>query len=363
MWLALLLVLIPATGEADEALYRLEGVGVVLPGSRDESQDARLAAMELAKKEAFQRLLRRMCLADERRGRDPAVQLKGLDPLIQRLVVRAEKRIPTVAGSEVHLVADITFDRQAVRGVLEQVGLVCNEIPYPKTLLLFGRGDGRLADPGSPGIQMLVTAGHAYGFQVGEPLGDMDDMINLSLEKVVNGDAGLLEWVQRRYQAGHLWVVELESVPGRSRDQRPAALSLVEVKSNGERRRFQVQASGGCEGSSDPQACLTGAMFGRTLQLVMDQWIGQHRQQQQPAYGGGLTLRVDHGLRLPRYAALEQELRKLNGVSNLRVVTLTAREAVLTLDYQGRHEQLQEALAGLGWRGDLTPGEIVVRLP
>ncbi|MBF0177381.1 MAG: DUF2066 domain-containing protein [Magnetococcales bacterium] len=355
-----------------ESVYLVKGVEVVLPPTDEKGRDPQATGMAMAKEQAWHSLQARMLTSEDRsRHADRLRELKtGLDTLIERVVVQAEKRVVEGVNTRLHMVLDVTFSRDAVRKVFDAVGFTYNENTYPPTLFLMaqveGSGEERLADPGQSFAKAVQAAAARYGVTVLEPMGDIEDITNLALKRVTERDPALWSWAESRYGTQRIWTAwyGMESPQEAASGSLPSAIAtLVESDITGELRRIRLRARKGC-GPADGhglQNCLDGPLATKFVEMILDNWGQGHAVK--PELNHAVPLRVIHDRQLAGYAEFVKKLAKVPGVAAMRTAAMTARDVLLILDFQGQDDKLLESLTGMGSRPERTRNELTVHMP
>ncbi|MBF0152573.1 MAG: DUF2066 domain-containing protein [Magnetococcales bacterium] len=373
-WMVILWVvcLVWARPSLAEGVYQVKGVEVTLPLTDEKNRDPRTTGMAMAKEQAWQGLQIRMLTSEDRqRHADRLREYKsGIDNLVERVVVQSEKRIMEGANAKLQMVVDVTFSRDAVHKVFDAAGFSYNENAYPSTLFLMAQvdesGAGRLSEPGHSFARTIQTAAARYGVSVMEPLGDVEDMSNLAWERVSGKDPALWNWAEERYGIRKIWAAwyGMETAEQAAADAPPAAIAtLVESDANGEQRRIRLRVRKGC-GTAEingPQSCLDGPLATKFVEMILDNWSQDHAVK--PDLNHAVPLRVIHERQLAGYADFLKKLTKIPGVASAHPVSLTARDVLLILDFQGPDERLLESLAHIGNQPERTPNELTIRIP
>lgn len=162
---------------------------------------AREQALATAQREAFKRLLARLTLARDA-AKLPRISDSELADLVAGFEVQEEKNSP------VRYIATITFHFKmaAVEQLLRDSGVAFAETPSkPIVVLPILRSDDSMMlwedpNPWRTTWSDLPPANGLVPFLV--PIGDIDDISEITAAEAVEGDAGKLQAVARRYGAG-----------------------------------------------------------------------------------------------------------------------------------------------------------------
>ncbi|MBF0137236.1 MAG: DUF2066 domain-containing protein [Magnetococcus sp. DMHC-1] len=361
-----------ASSAAAENLYQVKGVEVVLPLTEGKNQDPRSVGMAMAREQAWQWIQIRMLTSEDRqRQADRLRELKsGLDNMVERVVVQSEKRIGEGVNAKLHMVVDVTFSRDAVHKVFDAMGFSYNENAYPSTLFLLAQvdetGEARLAEPGQSFAKTMQSTAARYGVTVLEPVGDIEDMTNLAWNRISAKDPALWSWMEGRYGTRKIWAAwyGMETPEQTTAGTPPAAIAtLVESDVEGEQRRIRLRVRKGCDSPDNKgsQSCLDAPLAQKFVEMIFENWSQEHAVK--PELNHVLRLRVIHERQLAGYAEFLKKLGKIPGATNMRPAALTARDALLTLDFQGQDEKFLESLAQIGKQPERTANELTIRIP
>ncbi len=351
------------------SIYQVPSVRVRVPAV-SQNQDPRTIGLARARRDAFQTLLRRMLTRTDR-----AVHRQVLDKLgrqdqqlVERAVVRGEKRLE----EGLLLTVDITFSQKAVSDALTQLGVTYSETPYPPILAVVRQGQGIAgrSRPTNPFFRTFHQTAHTFGLTIITPLGDMEDMGNLSWQRAAAGDRELVRWATSRYGIGSVWALEagFGTKAPRSEEGKSSfsAIRLLISRIGAGVTHYRVP--GGKRPECDAlgtggraRACYYAHLSETVLQQVLDQWIREHAVD--PSLRHATRLRVIHDMHFPRYERFLSGLRTIPGLSAIRFLQFQAREAMLEVDYQGRDDQLIRAISRLNVHMEEGDGEIRLRLP
>ncbi|MBF0159469.1 MAG: DUF2066 domain-containing protein [Magnetococcales bacterium] len=227
------------------------------------------------------------------------------------------------------------------------MALTYNQTPYPVVLVT-------LAVPNEPLSKALSSAMRDMGMMVQWPMGDMDDLLNLTHDRLQSGDETLYRWLTERYQAERIWLVQSEGTP------QSAVLQITESAPGGIQWREEIKTPSSNRAAAE-QALMT-TMPRSLLDKINNRWVSDHVA---GVVSGGetLSLRLSHAFNLPACAAVIKRLQTLPGVSDLQFQQLSAHETVLKLRYQGQQEVLLTALTDMGTKAERTAEGIVTRIP
>ncbi|MBF0188024.1 MAG: DUF2066 domain-containing protein [Magnetococcales bacterium] len=355
-----------ATRPKKTSLYHVKGVEVYISLPAPKGKDLRRQAIAEGQKIAFWHLMKRMVTVSERvrnlkNLRRASRFVKGM---VRRAVVR-ERRLPD--GSAILYTVDVQFDPKQVRGVMARYRLTYNEIAYPPVLIIGRTRSGRPME----WTHILEEEAVRFGLPLKRPINDMEDVMNLSWDKVMAGDKRVAGWARKRYGASRTWAVSTDfNIPSStSVDEEEGweprlyeATARLVVNGTSGRRRLVGKAHGYYSDADEARTCLRRSLARQLLSRVMDGWIQSHAIN--PELRHLVAVRVRFGSELEPYAAFVKALRRISGVMQVRYPELRANEALLTVDYQGTDDTFIRALNGLGLpiRVDHYAQEIQVRI-
>ncbi|MBF0162668.1 MAG: DUF2066 domain-containing protein [Magnetococcales bacterium] len=353
--LAILLSWSPSADAESPPFYKVVAEAqVALPV--EAKQDPRNMGMEIAKKQAFERLLRRMFVRADLEKEKAFFDGLGRESkrLTERLRVVAENQL----NNTLTMAVEVTFASKAVAAALQQKGLPFNESLHPPVLfLLRSQGDNpeelRQAEPVLQ--KNLSEEAKLLGMSVLTPMGDVEDMSQLSWENVANGQASLHQWARARYGTDQLWAVTLQLAPPTGKQQ-TLHLHLLGGPPRPGSAPIQAEvvaplAAHRCVEQASSRTCPYAVLARTLLQQLADQWIQAHRIN--PAQQHPVLLRILHGPKLAQLTQLVNTVRTLPGVTDLRFVEERANESSLEMRFNGDDASLQTLLSPLGAQVEL----------
>ena len=388
--LSLALLVVARVGVTEElvALYHIGAVKVAVPLKAN--RNARAKGLRIAKKVAFESLLPRMLTQADRNTHKDFLDALRRDA--KRFVERAAVVSEIRRSRSLFLTIDVTFSQKKIRAALAQKGILYNETLHPPVLFLVQDKD-RAADGAThpsrskferPLQKILLKSAKALGLSVVMPLGDMEDLMHLSWERAAAGDASLRQWALTRYLTREVWAVSVAlqrlTKAGKrgvanyaataqrmgdalkSTEQSPSPSHQVEIQ-----RAYPSDAHPGCKRGKgkNPRTCLYPDLILALLQKMMDQWIQEHAVN--PSLYHSISLRVIHGPVRSKFAKFIKKLRAVPGLVALTFLEGDARTSRLQVAFQGRNEQLRDAIirmgAQIGHNSVSNPSDNTVGLP
>jgi hypothetical protein len=211
------------------------------------------------------------------------------------------------------------------------------------------------------------------------PLGDMDDVLNITNDKVQAGDQGLYRWLAERYQAQRIWQVhsELTQPPGTGKRPVNVLLQIAESAPGGIVWREESRATFADRAAADQ--AVTGPLLRALLEKISERWVSGSNPGlavaagaapgtaattvAAPAESAKKQLRLRHAAHMVACAAVMKRLQTLPGMAGWQVQQLSAYETVLQIDYRGQDNQLLSALTDMGTKAEATAEGMVAHIP
>jgi hypothetical protein len=374
--LAGLLVPVTLARAADSALYEVRGVVVThpIPATGSPTGDPRIEAMAKAGSTALRRLLKRMVPHTERQSKvDTLTQAeKNVRSLIDREVMRGEKRrTPDAAGvTTLELTVDLFFSRDRVRALLDKAGIPYNERPYPTVLLLADDGTtpqtSRVTMPDEGTVRSLAGAMRDAGMDGKAPLGDMDDLMNLTWDQVQRGDPALYRWLDERYQAGRIWIIrtQVATAPKSAKGAPPTVhLTITEAHPGGIAWSETQSVTAAAAGATAQEQDILNAVARPLLERIQDRWIQHHLATPATGSNQNVVVRLRHPGGIASLAPVIKRLQRAVPGETLRYLSISRGETVVQLQRQGPDGELVTLLAGAGLSATRRDAEMVVQIP
>ncbi|MBF0446891.1 MAG: DUF2066 domain-containing protein [Magnetococcales bacterium] len=336
------------------SIYEIEGIEVQIALPLSSGQSPRSVGLARAENKAFTLLFNRMLT----RGNQDLNQ-DFLDTLrrekhrfIQRSVVRAEKQRPDAFQISV----DVTFSKKEVVEAFAKAGMSHGQSLYPNSLLVT-RADSQ---NNQNIFQYFITEeSKLYGIPLRHPLGDMDDMLNLSWQSISAANASPNHWVQSRYGLDSIWAVQvsLESEPASAGFYRATA-QLIEKGATRAKPPIIARAEGTFPSEKEAQTNLFQAISRQLLQQISDQWITQNSVE--PLLRHMVPIRIIHRFNHKKYNQFLQSLQHIPGFTGFQFSTLSARDVVIQVDYQGLDNTLLSSITQLGVQVQTSPDGLII---
>ncbi|HET8726185.1 MAG TPA: DUF2066 domain-containing protein [Alphaproteobacteria bacterium] len=317
-----------AAQENDGGIFTVSGVEVDVTAGT--SLEAREQAFSRGQRLAFGRLL-------ERFGVDPS----RLDPsslsevemaqLLQGFQVTEEN---TSAG---RYVATLTYDfrPQEVRELLRSRAIDFAETrskPVVVVPIYQSEFGPRLWDSPNPWLDAwLDLSGQERLVPIVVPFGDLQDVLDVTIEEALAGDSASLQTIADRYGAGSALVAVAEP--------RGSTLSVTLDHYGAELGDSTTRLS--IDDGADEQALMAAAVSEVATRLE-DAWRAQARVQSGERNTIALLVPLAGG---DDWFAIQSRLRQVPTVVETRVVSLSPQEAIVELDYIGDEQQFRLALS------------------
>ncbi|MBF0453818.1 MAG: DUF2066 domain-containing protein [Magnetococcales bacterium] len=344
---------------AQASVFEVKEIEIEIPLQGANNQDPRKVGLARAESKAFTLLFNRMLTqANQEYNRDFLQTLRReKGKLIERSVVRSERR----RLRTFQMTVDVFFSKEAVSEAFARAGLSHGESLYPQTLLVV-KAD---TQTNLNGFQYAIgQTAQAYGISLSHPLGDMDDMVNLTWENIAASSPTFQSWVDSRYGIKQIWAVFVKM---ESRDGGPgqpsyytASAQLLEKSPQTGQNAIQSSLAGHFDSPRQAQASLFPAIAQQLLQQLSDQWISQHSVE--PTLRHHVSLRIVHHFNYLKYEKFLHSLQVIPGISGMSYQTIRAREVVIDIDYLGSDNTLFSAITRLGVQVQSDVGGMVVHI-
>jgi hypothetical protein len=325
---ALATMLLAATAAADP--YTITGVKVQASGSKPEL--ARAKAIAEGEIVAYNRLLRRLTLAQDH-GRLPRPAADSVRAAVLNFSIESE----TGEGERYAATITYRFNREAVRGVLEGVDVPFVDTPSPPIVVLpvwAHEGKPLLWDDPNPWREAWLRheAQDALA-EFARVRGDLDDLKAVSAEEAAAANRAALNRIADKYKAG-LVVVAYATL---EKDKRRIALRLFDL-ANGRTTGLGVVAAGEDAAALDKAA----AQVARVIDAA---W--KHTAVALEQNATVVRIRVpleglDHWIRV------RQALQGMTQLRGFTTVSMSPGEALVELRFAGTMAELRRQLEQKG---------------
>jgi len=325
----------PAT--ADD-IYAVRDIAV------DKRAGTASAARELAliesRQTAYREVLRRITLPEDFE-RHPALEDADIAGLVQSFDIANEKT------SQTRYLADVTvrFARQSVRELLQAFSIPFSETAARPLLIVpvyQAAGLKLLWEDGNPWFAPWVAQEGKSGLRpIIAPLGDLEDITTINLDRVVTGDEETIAGAKQRYQTAGVLVALADLKRDLLNSKNVLQVTLTEFGTDAEKTEVMT--------FEEPMVDDVGPFLARTVDAIT--------MRRETEWKRRTLLDFDHEDKLvaivpldgiQTWLTVQQRLYSLAEVRKIKVTALSATEAHLTVSYLGQAEQLTVALAQRG---------------
>jgi Uncharacterized protein conserved in bacteria (DUF2066) len=329
----------PGLAQSDPAVFQVSGIEV--DASAENAVAARQEAVAAGQRAGLDRLLRRLVPAEDHRLL-PAVDGLDVDRYVQNFEIADEEL------SSTRYLAQLTvrYDPEAVRELLESSGLSFAQARSTPVVVLplYAAPDGaRLWPEDNPWWQAWAeNLDPERLLRLVMPLGDLEDMVGLTVEQVQARDSAALAALARRYGSEDVLVVTATPLPPAEAEAAPAV-------------RLAVERVGGDEQTNPPET-LRGRP-GQPLEELLAEAVRGLQNSLDERWKRANLLRFDQaGLMvvdvpiaaLSDWVGISRGLESLPEVSQVEVATFARDMVRAQIRYIGDQFRLEQALARLG---------------
>jgi hypothetical protein len=330
----------PGRAQADPAVFQVSGIEV--DASAANAVAARQEALLQGQREGLDRLLRRLVPADEHRLL-PAVGNLNVERYVQNFEIADEEL------SSTRYLARLTvrYQPDAVRELLGSSGLSVAEIrstPVVVLPLYQGPDGARLWPDDNPWWQAWAdNLDPERLFRLVLPLGDLGDIVALSVDQVQGRDRAALAGLAGRYGSEDVLVVTATPLSGTGAEAAPPVVQLA------------MERIGTVEQSNPPET-LRGRP-GQTLEELLAEAVRGLQDSLDERWKSANLLRFDQaGLMvvdipiaaLSDWVGINRGLESLPEVSQVEVASFARDKVQAQIRYIGDQFRLEQALARLG---------------
>lgn len=322
----------------DPTVFRVSGIPV--DASAADAVAARRQALLEGQREGLRRLLRRLVPAEEYAAL-PAVERLDIDRFVQNFEIAGEELSTTRYLAQL----TVSYEPAAVRDLLESAGLSFAETPSVPIVVLplyEGPEGTRLWPDGNPWWQ--AWAEHLDPERLVRlvlPLGDLEDMVTLTVAQVEGRDRTALATLAGRYGSEDTLIVT--ATPAAGPPGSPPAVTL------------SVERIGKVEQSNPPET-----IRGRpdqTLEELLADAVRSLQDSLDERWKSANLLRFDQaGLmvvdipirQLTDWVRIDRGLQGLPEVSQVEIATFARDNVRVQIRYIGDQFRLEQAFARLG---------------
>ena len=345
-----------------DSFYIVKQVIVHVPLGGDPAKNTSAIGLLEAQKIAFKHLMQKMLPVEERRTRHLFIKdiQKNIKDLLQRSIIVAERR----TSRDIELAVNIHIDKEKIRQSFESADISFCETAYPTTLLLM---DERLsASPmAKPLIHAFEKVADLYGFNLIQPLRDVEDLTNLSLADHPGQIHAFKNWAGTRYKTEKTWKISVSeptvSEPTGDQSQDWIRLKLVEIGDEGVEYHFTRIAEKKLEEKAKGKDRLGEEEIMVLANRLITPWIAAHIVQ--PGTSNVLDVAVINSNNLDMLDGLIEKMKSFSGVEKVSFLEMSSNEVKLRLQYKGNEAEVKDQLKSLGAIDNGQGSELLINLP
>jgi len=343
----------PAGAQSERAIYTVSDIAV--DATADDAVSARRQALLEGQREGLTRLLRRLVPADEH-GRLASPKALPVEEFVQNFEISDEE----VSGTSYAAELTVAYDPEAVRGLLQSEELPFAETPSAPLLVLpvySGPEGTRLWPEDNPWWQAWAeNLDDERLLRLTLPLGDLQDMTQVSVADAEAGEEEALLGLAERYGSEDVLVVTASVIREGTAGEQDQAASGTDART-GEAPviRLEAQRIGRVERVGEPLT-LEGEP-GQSLDDLLAEAVVRLQASLDERWKSNNLLRFDQtGLMvveipidaLSDWVDISRGLEELPEVSGVDVAAFSRRKVQVEIRYIGDQFRLEEALLARG---------------
>jgi hypothetical protein len=329
----------PAAYGQDAAIFTVSGIPV--DATAADAVAARRDALLAGQQEGLARLLRRLVPAAEQ-GQLPAVASLPIERYVQNFQIANEQLSSTRYLAEL----TVAFDQGAIRELLQSYSVPFAHVASGPIVVLPFYDDPvapKLWREDNPWWQAWdETMDRERLLRLVLPLGDLEDMTILPVERVLASDAESVARLAARYNAEQAYLMTARTIPPATPDG-PVAVTV-----EGRQLDSIVPVAPPLTLEGQPGEPLEQVLAAavRQLQDVLDErWKSEHLLR----LDQGGFIQVDVPIQgLADWVAIDRGLAGLEEISQVDVTAFARNRVQAQIHYLGDQFRLEEALARLG---------------
>ncbi len=327
LWIALIALLLALPARAEPAdVFVVTGVKVEATGARPDL--ARAKAVADGERVALARLLRKLTLAEDH-ARLPKPDAEAVRNAVRNFSVESENQL----GDKYTASVAYSFDRDAVRAMLEGAGVAFIEAPSPPLVVLpvwKEEGKPTLWDDPNPWREAWMRHEPADTMvDFARLRGDLADLKAITGEEAAAANRAALGRIGDHYKAG-LIAVALGSV---EKGQRRIAVTLYDL-ANGRTSAIGVFPAGTDEAGLDKAA----ASIARAIDAAWKKGAVAIEQ-------NAAVVRIRAPLQgLEHWIKIRQSLQSMPQLRSLTTISMSPGEAMIELRFAGTIAELRRQL-------------------
>ncbi len=332
---------------ANDTLYTVHDVNVDV--TADSAVTAQEHAMEQAKIKAFKMLLTRILSVTDI-DQIGEIDSQKIDDLILDYEVTQQK------NSAVRYMATLTFsfDESAVKRFLKQKPVIIDDAPNSPIVVIpiFMRGDKpSLWGENNPWLNAWANRNQlGVVTPIVVPMGDLQDINDLSAEQAIATDATRLQAIARRYGAGGSLVIVAHAPDPEDGADLEVDLTLVDLE--GQIRTPRIDAIPITDTSLNKEFDQAINLAVNAIDNLAKQHHGIEAQNQDfeaQTMSSALTLRATIQFAdLDDWLRIQNSLKDINTIQAVRIKKISRSNVEVMLIYSGSEQTLASALGARG---------------
>lgn len=346
------IVATPRQALAQQSDYTV--TGIPMSAQADDAVTARKNAIDQAERRGLQMLVEK--LSGKGEGTAPPVDGVAIDPMVQSYEIASE----AVGAKSYKGTLNVTFAPARVRDFMRRNNVAVVPQRHPTLIVPAVASDSGLGlwfDADSWRGALGTAAAQDPSLKLSVPLGDAQDLADLSPAQAQAGDQAAFGKLQQRYQTQNVVLATLQPGPGGA----PASIEVKSVIGNAVSAASIPVPAGDDALAAAASATIAALRSGSAPKPAPEPASG-------PAQSLGIVVPL---VDLASWVQVKRELEQSPGVRSVAVDRFSRAQAFVTLNFTGDVGALQAELNGRGlallsengqWRlqraGDATPGAL-----
>lgn len=325
---------------AQDSVFTIQGIEVDI--TADNAATARDQALTKAQQTAFQRLAERLLPEGNAEGFTPP-ETAVISSMINDFEITEEKL------SSVRYIGTYTFrfNGDAVRNYMSGGGYAYTDVgSKPVMVLPFYQWGSKtiLWDENNPWLTTWQEKVPAQGLvPLIVPIGDAQDVSDINDNEALTYNPSHLERMADRYGAGDT-IIALAApswTNGNTTQTAPDVLNIMLYRTTdmGPQYTDNIKVT---TKNDDTQNSLFGRAAKKVRTLLQSDW--KSRTMVSPEHDNSLRARISFSSMM-EWAETQKALRRVQGIKNVKLLSLTPAEAQIELNFQGDERRLRLALA------------------
>lgn len=352
----------PALAQASEDFYVVTHVVVRVPQSTEQGANPSASGLIEAQRVALKRLLQKMLPPQERIARGAFIKelQRSIKDLLQRSIIVSERRI----GRELELSVDIHFNKDKIRKALELAGATYCETSYPSVLLMM-QEPLQSSQSATTIYNSFLKAAHVYGFELVQPLRDVEDLANLAIVDNPNKRNEFINWVKVRYKTNMVWQLSAEGFKTADTPENDVSpiirLNLEEYTGEGSVWHF---GKGALPERDSKNVLKTEVLDKAVLKLVekfINPWINSHFAVAKTS--SSFDIGVINSKSLDTLDGLIKNIESMPGIEKVSFLEMSNNNVKLRILYSGEENEIKNQMRPLGAIDNGPGSEMFINLP